>query len=78
MVGAGLQNEIWISEVIGAYLLTARLMLLLLGVMGWIQLAMQRAQMPIAMMGMVAGVFVLCRWRPIRAFEGPDFVHIAP
>ncbi|MEC7191079.1 MAG: benzoate/H(+) symporter BenE family transporter, partial [Pseudomonadota bacterium] len=73
LVGAGLQT-LTISEVIGAYLLTG-LMLLLLGVMGWIQLAMQRLPMPIVM-GMVAGVFVEFGLDWIRAFE-TDFVLVA-
>ena len=73
LVGAGLQT-LTIYEVVGAYLLTG-LMLLLLGVMGWIQLVMQRLPMPIVM-GMVAGVFFEFGLDWIRAFE-TDFVLVA-
>ncbi len=73
LVGAGLQT-LTISEVIGAYLLTG-LMLLTLGLTGWIRLAMERLPMPIVM-GMVAGVFVEFGLDWIRAFE-TDFVLVA-
>jgi len=73
LVGAGLQT-LTISEVIGAYLLTG-LILTLLGLMGWIKLAMQWLPMPIVM-GMVAGVFVEFGLDWIRAFE-TDFVLVA-
>ena len=73
LVGAALQ-KLTISEVIGAYLLTG-LMLLLLGLTGWIRLAMERLPMPIVM-GMVAGVFVEFGLDWIRAFE-TDFVLVA-
>ena len=73
LVGAGLQT-LTISEVIGAYLLTG-LMLTLIGLMGWIKLAMQWLPMPIVM-GMVAGVFVEFGLDWIRAFE-TDFVLVA-
>ena len=73
LVGAALQT-LTISEVIGAYLLTG-LMLLLLGLTGWIRLAMERLHMPIVM-GMVAGVFVEFGLDWIRAFE-TDFVLVA-
>ena len=73
LVGATLQT-LTISEVIGAYLLTG-LMLLLLGLTGWIRLAMERLPMPIVM-GMVAGVFVEFGLDWIRAFE-TDFVLVA-
>ena len=73
LVGAALQT-LTISEVIGAYLLTG-LMLLLLGLTGWIRLAMERLPMPIVM-GMVAGVFVEFGLDWIRAFE-TDFVLVA-
>jgi benzoate membrane transport protein len=73
LVGAGLQT-LTISEVIGAYLLTG-LMLLTLGLTGWIKLAMERLPMPIVM-GMVAGVFVEFGLDWIRAFE-TDFFLVA-
>ena len=73
LVGAGLQT-LSISEVIGAYLLTG-LMLLTLGLTGWIKLAMERLPMPIVM-GMVAGVFVEFGLDWIRAFE-TDFFLVA-
>ena len=71
--GAGLQT-LTISELIGAYLLTG-LMLLTLGLTGWIKLAMERLPMPIVM-GMVAGVFVEFGLDWIRAFE-TDFFLVA-
>ena len=73
LVGAGLQT-LTISELIGAYLLTG-LMLLTLGLTGWIKLAMERLPMPIVM-GMVAGVFVEFGLDWIRAFE-TDFFLVA-
>ena len=73
LVGAGLQT-LTISELIGAYLLTG-LMLLTLGLTGWIKLAMERLPMPI-IMGMVAGVFVEFGLDWIRAFE-TDFFLVA-
>ena len=73
LVGAGLQT-LTISELIGAYLLTG-LMLLTLGLTGWIKLAMERLPMPIVM-GMVAGVFVEFGLDWIRAFE-TDFLLVA-
>ena len=73
LVGAGLQT-LTISELIGAYLLTG-LMLLTLGLTGWIKLAMERRPMPIVM-GMVAGVFVEFGLDWIRAFE-TDFFLVA-
>ena len=73
LVGAGLQT-LTISELIGAYLLTG-LMLLTLGLTGWIKLAMERLPMPIVM-GMVAGVFVEFGLEWIRAFE-TDFFLVA-
>ena len=73
LVGDGLQT-LTISELIGAYLLTG-LMLLTLGLTGWIKLAMERLPMPIVM-GMVAGVFVEFGLDWIRAFE-TDFFLVA-
>ena len=73
LVGAGLQT-LTIFELIGAYLLTG-LMLLTLGLTGWIKLAMERLPMPIVM-GMVAGVFVEFGLDWIRAFE-TDFFLVA-
>jgi len=73
LVGAALQS-LSFPEVIGAYLLTAAL-LLLLGLTGWVRLAMERLPMPIVM-GMVAGVFVQFGLDWIRAFE-TDFTLVA-
>lgn len=54
------------AEVIGAYLLTA-LLLIALGLTGWVKAVMDRLPMPIVM-GMVAGVFVDFGLDWIRAF----------
>tara|TARA_R110002072_G_scaffold293422_1_gene462778 strand:- start:5004 stop:6200 length:1197 start_codon:yes stop_codon:yes gene_type:complete len=63
-----------LSEVIGAYLLTG-LLLLVLGLTGWVKAAMDRLPMPIVM-AMVAGVFVKFGLDWIRAFE-TDFILVA-
>ncbi|TDK41028.1 benzoate/H(+) symporter BenE family transporter [Antarcticimicrobium luteum] len=73
LVGSALQS-LSFAEVIGAYLLTA-LLLLVLGLTGWVRLAMERLPMPIVM-GMVAGVFVQFGLDWIRAFE-TDFTLVA-
>jgi len=73
LVGSALQS-LSFAEVIGAYLLTA-LLLLILGLTGWVRAAMARLPMPIVM-GMVAGVFVQFGLDWIRAFE-TDFTLVA-
>jgi len=73
LVGAALQS-LSLQEVIGAYLLTA-LLLLVLGLTGWVRAAMARLPMPIVM-GMVAGVFVEFGLDWVRAFE-TDFALVA-
>ena len=56
LVGAALPT-LGFAEVIGAYLLTG-VLLVVLGLTGWVKQIMDRLPMPIVM-GMVAGVFVL-------------------
>ena len=73
LVGSAL-HTLSFAEVIGAYLLTA-LLLLVLGLTGWVRVAMDRLPMPIVM-GMVAGVFVNFGLDWIRAFD-TDFVLVA-
>ncbi|MCU9840483.1 benzoate/H(+) symporter BenE family transporter [Ruegeria sp. WL0004] len=73
LVGSALQS-LSLSEVIGAYILTA-LLLLILGLTGWVRSAMDRLPMPIVM-GMVAGVFVQFGLDWIRAFQS-DFILVA-
>jgi benzoate membrane transport protein len=73
LVGAAL-TTLSFGEVIGAYLLTA-LLLIVLGLTGWVKAAMDRLPMPIVM-GMVAGVFLEFGLDWIRAF-GTDFVLVA-
>jgi len=73
LVGAALQS-LTFAEVIGAYMLTA-LLLLVLGLTGWVKAVMERLPMPI-IMGMVAGVFVQFGLDWIRAFQ-VDFVLVA-
>ena len=74
LVGAALQT-LDFSEVIGAYLLTGSL-LLVLGLTGWVKQIMDRLPMPIVM-GMVAGVFVQFGLDWIRAFESDLFLVAA-
>ncbi|MEW9922176.1 benzoate/H(+) symporter BenE family transporter [Marimonas sp. MJW-29] len=73
LVGSALQS-LSFAEVIGAYILTA-LLLLVLGLTGWVRTAMDRLPMPIVM-GMVAGVFVEFGLDWIRSFQS-DFVLVA-
>lgn len=73
LVGSAL-HSLSFAEVIGAYLLTG-LLLLVLGLTGWVRAAMERLPMPIVM-GMVAGVFVQFGLDWIRAFE-TDFALVA-
>ena len=74
LVGATLQT-LGFAEVIGAYLLTGGL-LLVLGLTGWVKQIMDRLPMPIVM-GMVAGVFVQFGLDWIRAFESDLFLVAA-
>ena len=74
LVGAALQTLAF-AEVIGAYLLTGGL-LLVLGLTGWVKQIMDRLPMPIVM-GMVAGVFVQFGLDWIRAFESDLFLVAA-
>ena len=74
LVGAALQT-LGFAEVIGAYLLTGGL-LLVLGLTGWVKQIMDRLPMPIVM-GMVAGVFVQFGLDWIRAFESDLFLVAA-
>ena len=74
LVGAALQT-LGFAEVIGAYLLTGCL-LLVLGLTGWVKQIMDRLPMPIVM-GMVAGVFVQFGLDWIRAFESDLFLVAA-
>jgi benzoate membrane transport protein len=73
LVGTALES-MSLAEVVGAYILTAAL-LLVLGLTGWVKAAMDRLPMPIVM-GMVAGVFVQFGLDWILAFE-TDFVLVA-
>jgi benzoate membrane transport protein len=73
LVGTALQS-LSFPEVIGAYILTA-ILLLVLGLTGWVRAAMDRLPIPIVM-GMVAGVFVQFGLDWIRAFQS-DFVLVA-
>jgi benzoate membrane transport protein len=74
LVGAAMQT-LGFAEVIGAYLLTGGL-LLVLGLTGWVKQIMDRLPMPIVM-GMVAGVFVQFGLDWIRAFESDLFLVAA-
>lgn len=74
LVGAALET-LGFAEVIGAYLLTGGL-LLVLGLTGWVKQIMDRLPMPIVM-GMVAGVFVQFGLDWIRAFESDLFLVAA-
>ena len=74
LVGAALQT-LGFAEIIGAYLLTGGL-LLVLGLTGWVKQIMDRLPMPIVM-GMVAGVFVQFGLDWIRAFESDLFLVAA-
>ena len=73
LVGASLQT-LSFEEVLGAYVLTG-LLLLALGLTGWIKKVMDWLPLPIVM-GMVAGVFVSFGLGWIRAFED-DFLLVA-
>ncbi len=73
LVGAAL-TSLSLPEVVGAYLATGVLMLAL-GLTGWVRVAMDRLPMPIVM-AMVAGVFVEFGLDWIRAFE-TDFLLVA-
>ncbi len=73
LVGQALQT-LSLEEVVGAYLLTG-LLLLVLGLTGWVRAAMARIPMPIVM-GMVAGVFVQFGLDWIQAFA-EEFLLVA-
>lgn len=73
LVAAALEH-LSFAEVVGAYLLTA-LLLLGLGLTGWVRVAMDRIPMPIVM-GMVAGVFLDFGLDWVRAFEA-DLLLVA-
>jgi benzoate membrane transport protein len=66
LVGSALEH-LSFAQVIGAYLATGLLMLAL-GVTGWVHRAMQAVPMPIVM-GMVAGVFLAFGLDWVRAFQ---------
>ena len=74
LVGAALPT-LGFAEVIGAYLLTGGL-LVVLGLTGWVKQIMDRLPMPVVM-GMVAGVFVQFGLDWIRAFESDLFLVAA-
>lgn len=73
LVGNALQT-LTLAEVVGAYILTG-LLLVVLGLTGWVRRVMDRLPLPIVM-GMVAGVFVQFGLDWIRAFE-TAFVLVA-
>jgi len=73
LVGHALENLTY-AEVLGAYILTG-LLLLALGLTGWIKKVMDWLPLPIVM-GMVAGVFVSFGLDWIRAFAA-DFLLVA-
>ena len=66
LVGSAL-DHLTFAQVIGAYIATGLLMLAL-GVTGWVHRAMQAVPMPIVM-GMVAGVFLAFGLDWVRAFQ---------
>ena len=63
---AGALQHLSFAEVIGAYFVTAALVLAL-GLMGWVKIVMDRIPMPVVM-GMVAGVFLNFGLDWIRSF----------
>lgn len=71
LVASALQH-LPFAEVIGAYLLTAALMLVL-GLTGWVGAIMDRIPMPIVM-GMVAGVFLSFALDWIRSFASDPWL----
>ncbi|MDC1382240.1 benzoate/H(+) symporter BenE family transporter [Candidatus Puniceispirillum sp.] len=73
LVGSALQS-LSFSEIIGAYVMTG-ILLLFLGLTGWVKKVMDWLPMPIVM-GMVAGVFINFGLDWIRAFAD-DFLLVA-
>lgn len=71
LVASALQH-LPFAEVVGAYLLTAALMLVL-GLTGWVGAIMDRIPMPIVM-GMVAGVFLSFALDWIRSFASDPWL----
>ena len=71
LVGTAL-NTLSFEEVIGAYILTG-VLLLCLGLTGWVKKVMDWLPMPVVM-GMVAGVFVSFGLDWIKAFEADFFL----
>lgn len=67
LVGSALEH-LTFAHVVGAYIATGLLMLAL-GLTGWVRRAMQAVPMPIVM-GMVAGVFLAFGLDWVRAFQG--------
>ncbi|MGC4026727.1 MAG: benzoate/H(+) symporter BenE family transporter [Mesorhizobium sp.] len=74
LVASALQH-LSFAEVIGAYFLTAAL-ILALGLTGWVKIVMDRIPMPIVM-GMVAGVFLSFGLDWIRSFASDSWLVIA-
>ena len=71
LVGSAL-DHLTFPQVIGAYIATGLLMLAL-GVIGWVRRAMQAIPMPIVM-GMVAGVFLAFGLDWVRAFQADPWI----
>jgi benzoate membrane transport protein len=74
LVGSALEH-LTFPQVIGAYIATGLLMLAL-GVTGWVRRAMQAIPMPIVM-GMVAGVFLAFGLDWVRAFQADPWIAAA-
>jgi len=74
LVGSAL-DHLTFPQVIGAYIATGLLMLAL-GVTGWVRRAMQAIPMPIVM-GMVAGVFLAFGLDWVRAFQADPWIAAA-
>src|SRR5438552_5421573 len=74
LVGSAL-DHLTFAQVIGAYVATGLLMLAL-GVTGWVRRAMQAVPMPIVM-GMVAGVFLQFGLDWVRAFQSDLWIAAA-
>lgn len=74
LVASALQH-LSFAEIIGAYFLTAAL-ILALGLTGWVKIVMDRIPMPIVM-GMVAGVFLSFGLDWIRSFASDSWLVVA-
>ena len=74
LVASALQH-LTFAEVIGAYLITA-ILILALGLTGWVKLVMDRLPLPI-IMGMVAGVFLNFGLDWIRSFASDPWLAAA-